>query len=135
MRLLSLLLLLPMLLFSMPLLAEEEAEEEEPKISAYHSLSPSIVVNVVAGAKYMRCDVQLMTKDDTNLPDIQLHSPALRHELLLLFSDEKGADLKTPQGKEAARKKALKAVGAVMEKLTGKKDVISDLFFTSFFVQ
>ena len=114
---------------------EEEADEEEVQLqSAYHSLKPSLTTNVQGDAKYVRCDVQLKTKDDRNLEDIQLHSPALRHEMLLLLGDQKGEKLKTPAGKEAFRKKALKALGKVMQELTGK-NTIDGLFFTAFFVQ
>ncbi|MEJ1354609.1 MAG: flagellar basal body-associated FliL family protein [Candidatus Sedimenticola sp. (ex Thyasira tokunagai)] len=137
MRLTPLVIMLSLLFFSNHLLAEdEEAEAEvEPKTAAYHALSPSLLVNLHTGARYMRCDVQLLSKDDTNLSDIQLHSPALRHELLLLFGDQKGSEMKTPEGKEALRKTALKAVNEVLEKLSGKKELVNDLFFTSFFVQ
>ncbi len=133
MRLTSLVIMLSLILFSSQILAEEE--EAAPLKAAYHSLSPSLLVNLSSGARYMRCDVQFLLKDDTNLADIQLHSPALRHELLLLFGDQKGSELKTPEGKETLRKAALEAVVGVMQTLSGKKKVVKDLFFTSFFVQ
>ncbi len=137
MRLFSLFSLI--LVLTLPVTAfaadEEEAAEEEVQLqSAYHSLKPSLTTNVQGGAKYVRCDVQLMTKDDRNLEDIQLHSPALRHEMLLLLGDQQGDKLKTPAGKEAFRKQALKAVSKVMQELTGKNS-IDGLFFTAFFVQ
>ncbi len=134
MRLTSLIISLSLLLLSTQILAEGE-EEAAPEKPVYHSLSPSLVVNLQAGARYMRCDVQLLAKNDTYLPDIQLHSPALRHELLLLIGDQKGSELKTPEGKEALRKAAHEAVNEVMTKLSGKKKVVKDLFFTSFLVQ
>jgi flagellar FliL protein len=138
MRLFSLFALILVLTLPVAAFAEDEeeaAEGEEVQLqSAYHSLKPSLTTNVQGGAKYVRCDVQLMTKDDRNLEQIQLHSPALRHELLLLLGDQEGGKLKTPAGKEAFRKQALKSVGKVMEKLTGSNS-IDGLFFTAFFVQ
>ena len=100
----------------------------------YHSLSPSLVSNLTTGGKYLRCDVQLMTENAAALPDIQLHAPALRHELLMLLSEQDGAKLKTPDGREELRKQALEAVRKVMREQTGR-NAVDDLFFTAFFVQ
>jgi flagellar FliL protein len=113
---------------------EEEGEEAEKTQVAYFSLSPSLITNVQEGARYLRCDVQLMTKDAANLEAIRLHAPAIRHELLLLMGEQKGKALKTASGKEKLRKMALKAAAKVMKKQTGKESV-DDLFFTAYFVQ
>ncbi len=129
----SRLFLLVLLLTSpMGLLAGED--EAEKKQIEYFKLSPSLIVNVQGKAKYIRCDVQLMTRDSDALEAIKLHAPALRHELLLLLGDQQGAELKDPKGKEKLRKAALKAVQKVMEKMTGD-EAVEDLFFTSYFVQ
>jgi flagellar FliL protein len=135
MRLFSLMALL--LFCSLPGLlpaAEEENEEaQKPKV-AYFSLRPSLITNVQDGARYVRCDVQLMTKDEANLENIRLHAPAIRHELLLLMGDQQGKALRTASGKEKLRKMALKAAAKVMKKHTGNPSV-DDLFFTAYFVQ
>jgi len=114
--------------------AENEGEEKEKKQLLYHELPPSLVSNLQTGAKYIRCDIQLMTHDEGYLEEINLHAPALRHELLMLVSDQQGTELKTPKGKENFRKAALKAVRGVIKELTGE-EMIDDLFFTSYFVQ
>ncbi|MCP3868143.1 MAG: flagellar basal body protein FliL [Gammaproteobacteria bacterium] len=100
----------------------------------YYSLSPSLITNVMGKANYMRCDVQLMTKDETFLEEIQRHNPALRHELLLLLGDQDGQELKAVEGKEMVRKAALIGVQGIMKSITGHK-MIDDLYFTSYFVQ
>ncbi len=68
------------------------------------------------------------------IPEIEIHEPALRHDLLLLFSDQEGKLLKDPKGKEKLRKLALEAIRKVMKELTGK-EAVDDLFFTSYFAQ
>lgn len=133
--LIFLLLVLP---FSLSAAVEKKTTEasvaERPKVAVYHELSPPLVVNVQGKAHYMRCDVQLMTRDEGKLANIVLHSPALRHELLLLFSDQQGQDIKDTKGKEKLRKDALKALQGVMKQIVDD-DSIEDLYFTSYFVE
>jgi flagellar FliL protein len=131
------LLLSVMLVFSTTQLSaatETKDGSEAPGTLAYYELSPSIVVNVKGRAKYIRCDVQLMTRDETQLPAISLHAPALRHELILLLSDQQGAEIRTTKGKEKLRKVALKSLQAVMKNLVDD-ETIDELFFTTYLVQ
>lgn len=114
-----------------PQAADAEGEHGGP---FYHDLGPALVTNLAAGGKYLRCDVQLMTENPAALPDIRLHAPAIRHELLMLLSEQDGSTLKTQDGKEQLRKKALEAVRKVMRKQSGK-NAVDELFFTAFFVQ
>lgn len=132
---LSLLVGAALLMLALPALsAESEGETEEKKPLLYYELEPSIVANVRKGAKYLRADIQLMTREEESLEQITHHAPALRHELFMLISDQEGSQLKDPKGKESFRKRALKALQKVMQTLTGK-DGVEDLFFSSFFVQ
>jgi flagellar FliL protein len=113
------------------------ARAEDPPATSqpnYHELSPSLIANLPTGARYVRCDVQLMTMDAGQLEDIQLHAPAIRHALLMLLSEQDGAKLNTPEGKEALRQEALRLTRATLQELTGRVGV-EDLFFTAFFVQ
>ncbi|MEW8362270.1 MAG: flagellar basal body-associated FliL family protein [Candidatus Thiodiazotropha sp.] len=137
MRSIKLLLALLMLL-AMPLLAEDEKDEEEveeaPPTISYYQVKPSLIANLSGGGKYIRCDVQLMTNDELFLEALNIHGPAIRHALLLLLSEQDGRDIKTPNGKEALRKKALSTIGELMQELSGKNE-LKALFFTTFLVQ
>jgi len=136
MRFLTLLLSTVLVLSTSILLAADGDKDaaKAPGTPAYYELSPSIVANVRGRAKYIRCDVQLMTRDETKLPAIALHAPALRHELLLLLSDQQGMEIRTSKGKEKLRKVALRSLQGVMKKLVGD-ETIDDLFFTTYLVQ
>jgi len=109
------------------------AGDDEAQVT-YFELKPSLVSNVNGAAKYIRCDVQLMTNHPDKLEDIQLHSPALRHELLMMFADEDGGTLMTPDGKESLRKRAREALQTVLKDKAGKA-LIEELYFTSYYVQ
>jgi flagellar FliL protein len=115
-----------------PAAPSEEAPDLGPP--TYYELAPSLVANLGAGGKYVRCEIQLMTRDPERLADIVLHAPAIRHELLMLLSEQDGGTLHAPAGKEALRDRALATVQGLMRELTGH-EAIETIFFTAFFVQ
>ncbi len=110
------------------------ADEEGAATVAYHAIEPSIIANLTGGPRYIRCDVQLKTDDSTSLPEIELHTPAIRHAILLLMAGQNGKQLQTRDGKEALRKSTLESVKTTLKDLTGK-ELITDLYFTSYYVQ
>ena len=108
--------------------------EEPPAEIGYYALTPSIVSNLSGGPKYIRCDVQLMTRNAQTLPQIELHAAALRHAILMLIAGEDGNQLKSREGKEALRTRALASVQAQLKDLTGET-LVDDLFFTNYYVK
>lgn len=110
------------------------ADDEEPVDIGYYAMKPSLVSNLTGGPKYIRCDIQLMTEQADELPRIALHSPALRHAILMLIAGQDGNNLTTRKGKEGLRKAALGAVQAQLEILTGKP-IVKDLYFTAYYVK
>jgi flagellar protein FliL len=101
---------------------------------SYYQIKPSLVANLASGGKYIRTDIQLMSKDESLNEVLKLHDPAIRHTLLLLLSEQDGKTIKTAEGKEALRKQALTKVSETIKDLSGK-DSLQELFFTTFFVQ
>jgi len=110
-----------------------DAEPAEVDI-AYYPLKPSIVSNVSGGPKYLRCDIQLMTETASEIPNIALHSPALRHTILMLIAAQDGKQLLTRDGKEQLRQAALESVRSQLEQLTGNP-IVKDLYFTAYYVK
>ncbi|HOP15198.1 MAG TPA: flagellar basal body-associated FliL family protein [Gammaproteobacteria bacterium] len=111
------------------------ADDEQPPVEiGYYALTPSIVSNLSGGPKYIRCDVQLMTQHAQTLPQIELHAAALRHAILMLIAGEDGNQLRSREGKEALRTRALESVQGQLKELTGET-LVSDLFFTNYYVK
>ena len=100
----------------------------------YYAMEPSFVSNLTGGPKYIRCDIQLMTKTASEIPKIELHEPALRHNILMLLAGKDGKSLKTRSGKESLRKAALDSVRSRLESLTGSP-IVDDLYFTAFYIK
>lgn len=106
----------------------------------YLALDPPFVVNfattpgVKPRARFLKIEVQCLTKTPGMLETVRAHSPLVRNRLIMLFSGKKYEDLTTPEGIEALRIAALGEVQKAMKEVTGKKTV-KDLFFTSFVMQ
>jgi flagellar FliL protein len=107
-----------------------------PDGTQYHALSPALVSNVQSDGKprFLRCEIQLMTRQTGAVAQLELHTAPLRHALLLLFAEQDAMSLTTPAGKDALRTAALDAVRAVLQDKAGQP-LVDDLYFTSFYVQ
>jgi flagellar FliL protein len=128
----GLLLCLALLLTNTPSLAADD--EPKPAQTAYVELKPALVTNLNGGPDYIRCDVQLMTRQPERVPDIELHSPALRNEMLLLLADQDGNQLLTAAGKDSLQKKALAALRKTLKQQAGE-ELIEQLYFTTYYVR
>lgn len=108
-----------------------------PAPAQYFALEPPFVVNLIGsagGARYLQVEVQLMTRDPEALKNIQLHAPAIRAKLLMLFAQQDAEALITRAGKERLQNDALTEVKKLLIAETGKP-AAEALLFTSFVMQ
>ena len=130
-------LLLLALLCPPPGLAKQKAPEPLPGGLHYFALDPALISNLQGEgkkARFVRCEVQLMSEQPGAGELINLHSPPLRHALLLLLAEQDAKAMQTPAGKDGLRRTALETVRAVLQEKTGQPWV-DGLYFTSFYVQ
>ena len=116
---------------------EEENAEAVVKTSAYVSLGDAMVLNLSTNNRRLtflqvKADVLVGDSDAEDL--IKTHIPAIRHELIVLFSEQNANDMKSSTRREEIRKVATAQVQEVIADLTGNKDV-TDVLFSSFLVQ
>lgn len=103
----------------------------------YIPLAPAFVVNFQDKknhTKFLKAELNVVTFDEDIEEAVTKHMPAIRNNLILLFSRQLYEDLLPHEGKEVLRAEALAQVQTVMEKQTGQPGV-EDLFFTSFVMQ
>ncbi len=126
------------LVAAVPMAVEGQAEApvEEMKQVFYHELKPELVVNFPGGgaARYMQLSLTAVTPDEDSVALLERHEPAIRNDLLMLFSGLEAEPLAGREGKENMRKMALEAVREIMKKRTGR-EVVDDLYFTRFVMQ
>ena len=138
-----------MLLCLVPLLAQaksaqEKAEEGGPGFE-YIEMTPAFVVNFGTTGRigYLKTDVSLRVSAQA-ADAVELHMPALRHELIMLLSSQSAEALAAPEQREALRLAALEAVRKVIAAAAGSPPAVGDagaqtgvqdLLFTSFILQ
>jgi flagellar FliL protein len=131
-------LILCSLIFIMSFIQARAAEDAEPvaKNSAYVSLGEPMVLNL-SGAKrltFLQISADVLVGDDSAEETIKIHVPAIRHSLIMLLSEQKAGDIKSPGKREEIRQQATRQVQALIADLSGSQDV-SDILFSSILVQ
>jgi len=126
-----LVLCLSFLLFFNTAYAGDE-ESAEPVIE-YVELKPKFTVNLEKAGKYLVVNVQLMAEGEKYIEKIKKHLPALRHQLIMIYSGRSSTELQTMEQREALRVESKKAITKALDKHSNS-DGFRDLFFTEFLV-
>jgi len=118
--------------------AAEKSEKQKPAAAAlYFKFDPAFVVNFggEGSARYLQVMVETMTRDPIMLDLIKNNEPAVRNDLVLLFSSQENAALLSNEGKERLRQAALEAIRKVVAGEGGDPKLIESVYFTSFVIQ
>jgi flagellar FliL protein len=103
----------------------------------YVSLDPAFVTNFEAdqAVRFLQISVEVMTHDAATADLIKSTDPAVRNDLLLLFGNQKYADIATREGKERLRAAALTVLRKDVEANGGHPERVDAVYFTSFVMQ
>jgi flagellar FliL protein len=116
---------------------EQQAEVDEPRRpQIYYPLEPAFVVNFNddSDVRFMQVTLQIATRDPAVIDRVKEHTPAIRNNLVMLFSNQDPAVLNTREGKQMLRTQTLEEVQKVLEEQTGEGGV-ENVYFTSFVMQ
>ncbi len=124
------------LLMTQPVHAEDDESEEGKTSMTYIPLDPPFVVNFGPGStvRFLQVTVELGTRDADAVELIRNNRPAIRNNLVFLFSDQDASVLETREGKSRLREDALSEARRVIQE-EGGKDGIDTIYFTSFVMQ
>ncbi len=116
-----------------------EGEIAEPVVSSkphYLELDPGFVVNLDDPdlMRYLQLNVQIMAHDSQALAEVETYMPEIRNRLLLLFAQQKFAQLIPRSGKENLQAAARDEINAVL-KAHSVQTSIEAVLFTSFVMQ
>jgi flagellar protein FliL len=118
--------------------AEAPAEKTTPKTAAlYYKFDPAFVVNFggEGSARYLQVMVEAMTRDPPTLEMIKNNEPAVRNDLVMLYSGQDNATLMTVEGKEKLRAATLAIIRKVLDSEGGNGQGLEAVYFTSFVIQ
>ncbi len=112
----------------------EKAEVKQPL--NYIPLDPAFVVNFgdESDVRFLQVTIELGTRDPAMVDQVKEHRPAIRNNLVMLFSSQDPMALNTRAGKEKLRAETLAEVQKVLTEETGEPGV-ENVFFTSFVMQ
>jgi len=116
--------------------AKAAEDEPAPTSSAYVSLGDPMVLNLsgTSHLTFLQISADVLVSDSDAEETIKLHVPAIRHSLIMLLSEQKASDIKSPDKREEIRRQATAQVQSLMVDLSGSNDV-SDILFSSILVQ
>jgi flagellar FliL protein len=120
--------------------AEETAKEvKAPKQKPiYKSIDKAFVVNFKdqsgGAVRYLQVKVKVMARSQDVIDAFELHLPAIKHELLLLFFGQTYDVLSTNEGTNAMRQEALIRINKILEREKMPEE-LEAVYFTSLIMQ
>jgi flagellar protein FliL len=103
----------------------------------YYKFDPAFVVNFggEGSARYLQVTVEAMSRDVVAIEALKNFEPAVRNDLVMLFSGQDNATLMTVEGKEKLRAATLASIRKVIDSEGGNSKLIEAVYFTSFVIQ
>jgi flagellar FliL protein len=99
----------------------------------YLEITPKITVNLAEPRHYLLVNVQLLTDGAEAIEKIKKHMPAVKHELIMLFSGRPSDSIQTMEQREALRKETVAVMQKTLDKYE-KKSGFRDAFFSEFLI-
>jgi flagellar FliL protein len=115
--------------------AEKPGAKKGPP--SFYKFDPAFVVNFggEGSARYLQVTVEAMSRDASILDELKTDEPAVRNDLVMLFSGQDNSTLMSADGKEKLRAETLDAIRKVLNAEGAKGSKIEAVYFTSFVIQ
>ncbi|HEX4052029.1 MAG TPA: flagellar basal body-associated FliL family protein [Steroidobacteraceae bacterium] len=103
----------------------------------YYKFDPAFVVNFggEGSARYFQVTVEAMSRNQAVLDVLKNNEPAVRNDLVLLYSSQDSATLLSVEGKEKLRAATLAAIRKVLDEEGADGKLVEQVYFTSFVIQ
>lgn len=117
---------------------EAAAAHAAPKAAPiYYKFDPAFVVNFgqEGSTRYLQLTLEAMSRDAVVVEEIKNNEPAIRNDLVLLYSAQQYDRLVSAEGKEQLRADTLAAIRKVLADEGAKAEAVEGVYFTSFVIQ
>lgn len=108
-------------------------DESADEVIEYLEMKPKFTLNLEKSNKYLVINVQLMVEGEKHIEKVKKHLPALRHELIMIYSGRPASGLQTMEQREALRQETKKTIIKILDEYSNS-DGFRDVFFTEFLV-
>jgi flagellar FliL protein len=117
--------------------AKEEKPGAKKATPSYFKFDPAFVVNFggEGSTRYLQVTVEAMSRDPKVIEELKGDEPAVRNDLVMLFSSQDNATLMSADGKEKLRAGTLDVVRKVLNAEGSNGKAIEAVYFTSFVIQ
>jgi len=116
--------------------AEEVVIAKQPPI--YYALDKPLVVNFAKqsnnAVRYLSVKLKVMARSQDTVDAFKLHTPAIKHALLMLFFSQKYDELNTTKGTKALRQKTLTSINEILKSEQSEGE-LEAVYFSSFIMQ
>jgi flagellar FliL protein len=115
----------------------EEAAKVVRAAPLYYKFDPAFVVNFggESNSRYLQVAVEVMSRVPEVIEAVKANEPAIRNDLVMLFSSQQTDVLLSSQGKDNLRQATLEAIRKTVAKEGTKPESIEGVYFTSFVIQ
>ena len=115
--------------------ANESADESAAPQTLYYALTPAMVGNYASGErlKYFKADVALRISSKEVEDRVKHHEPLIRHQLVMLFSEQTDETLGSVEAKALASGSI--ETGARSARQEEGKPLVDDLLFNNLIIQ
>jgi flagellar protein FliL len=115
----------------------EPVKEHARAAPQYFKFDPAFVVNFggEGNSRFLQITVEAMSRDPAVVEVVKANEPAIRNDLVLLFSSQQYDVLMTPDGKDKLRQATLETIRKTVAAEGAKSDALEGVYFTSFVIQ
>ena len=117
--------------------AEAHTKEAPRAVAQYFKFDPPFVVNFggEGNSRFLQLTLEAMSRDVKTIEEIKSNEPAIRNDLVLLYSSQQYETLVTEEGKAKLREQTLAAIRKTVAAEGGKPETVENVYFTSFVIQ
>ncbi len=110
------------------------ANEGKPESDMeYLEITPKFTVNLAEPRKYLLVNVQLLMEGQETIEKTKKNLPAIKNELIMVFSGRSAESLHTAEQREALRQETVLAIRKILDKYENS-DGFRDVLFTEFLI-
>jgi flagellar FliL protein len=115
----------------------EHGEKAAKALPQYFKFEPAFVVNFgeQGNTRFLQVALEAMSREPEVIEAVKASEPAIRNDLVQLFSSQKYEQLLSAEGKDKLRQTALETIRKTIAGEGAKPEALEGVYFTSFVIQ